>query len=92
MLIWCLVLVLVSSVDCCRPSEQKNMRFRIVSHIMHPSCKNQQKFQIIARTFPAKMASVNALQGVQGQTFMFQFTLRDRNMQVRFGLKVFWES
>ena len=31
------------------------------------------------------------LQGVQGQTFMFQFTLRDRNMQVRFGLKVFWE-
>ena len=32
------------------------------------------------------------LQGVQGQIFMFQLALRDRNMQVRFGLKVFWES
>ena len=32
------------------------------------------------------------LQGVQGQTFMFQFTLRDKNMQVKFGLMVFWES
>ena len=31
------------------------------------------------------------LQGVQGQTFMFQFTLADRNMQVRFSLKVVWE-
>ena len=32
------------------------------------------------------------VQGVQGQTFMFQFALADRNMQVRFGLKVGWES
>ena len=32
------------------------------------------------------------LQGVQGQIFMFQLALRDRNMQVRFGLKVLWES
>ena len=32
------------------------------------------------------------LQGVQGQIFMFQFALTDRNMQARFGLKVFWES
>jgi hypothetical protein len=31
------------------------------------------------------------VQGVQGQTFMFQFALRDRNMQVGFGLKVFGE-
>jgi hypothetical protein len=31
------------------------------------------------------------LQGVQGQIFMFQLAQRDRNMQVRFGLKVFWE-
>ena len=28
------------------------------------------------------------LQGVQEQTFMFQLALEDRNMQVRFGLKV----
>jgi hypothetical protein len=28
------------------------------------------------------------LQGVQGQTFMFHFTLGDRNIQARFGLKV----
>ena len=32
------------------------------------------------------------IQGVQGQMFMFQFALTDRNMQARFGLKVFWES
>ena len=32
------------------------------------------------------------LQGVQGQIFMFQLALRDRNMQGRFGLKIFWES
>ena len=32
------------------------------------------------------------IQGVQGQIFMFQFALTDRNMQARFGLKVFWES
>ena len=31
------------------------------------------------------------VQGVQGQIFMFQFALTDRNMQARFGLKVFWE-
>ena len=36
--------------------------------------------------------SSSYIQGVQGQTFMFWFALRDRNMQVRFGLKVFWES
>ena len=31
------------------------------------------------------------IQGVQGQTFMFHFALGDRNMQVRFCLKViFW--
>ena len=35
---------------------------------------------------------VSTLQGVQGQIFMFQFALTDRNMQARFGLKVFWES
>ena len=28
------------------------------------------------------------VQGVQRQTFMFHFALGDRNMQVRFGLKV----
>ena len=31
------------------------------------------------------------LQGVQGQTFMFQFALTDRNMQAKFGFKLVWE-
>ena len=39
-----------------------------------------------------KLQKKMLLQGVQGQIFMFQFALKDRNMQARFGLKVFWES
>ena len=31
------------------------------------------------------------IQGVPTQTFILHFALADRNMQVRFGLKVFWE-
>ena len=34
----------------------------------------------------------HSVQGVQGQTFMFQLALTDRNMQARFNLKVVWES
>ena len=32
------------------------------------------------------------IQCVQGQTFMFQFALKDRDMQARFCLRVIWES
>jgi hypothetical protein len=33
----------------------------------------------------------NVVKGVSLQTFILHFALADRNMQVRFGLKVVWE-
>ena len=50
------------------------------------------KFHKLSNSLIHNFSFANNLQGVQGQIFMFQFALTDRNMQARFGLKVFWES
>ena len=63
-----------------------------------PQGKEQVEWLVICDTFASfdkrkhSEIEMECVQGVQGQTFMFQFALTDRNMEVRFGLKVVWDS